>query len=196
MTTHTVDDDPGDPEVGPPQPDIHECDCTDGKHYRDEQSFEDGAIEGVTPPAYQTRNCTQCGVVERAGLLDEEGRCEECSALAEERAESERRRLAIGHLLVWKGKALAYLTEEQIERIDVEIALGDAPLMLPGTPEEREAMSDADGGYGDLVSTIIWYPIRTHAGIICRNCQMTLRHHDLETGSCAETFLRSLHGDR
>lgn len=53
----------------------------------------------------------------------------------------------------------------------------------PATPEEREAEAD----YGDLASSIIWYPIYADDGatILCRNCRGAFEAHDMSDGLCA-----------
>lgn len=57
---------------------------------------------------------------------------------------------------------------------------------LPRTPEEREAIPD----YGDLASSIIWYPIyadpweETTARVVCRNCPSAFESHDPDDGLC------------
>ena len=52
----------------------------------------------------------------------------------------------------------------------------------PQTPEEREAIPD----YGDLASTIIWWPERFDGTdvIVCRNCGSFFDKHDPWDGCC------------
>lgn len=80
----------------------------------------------------------------------------------------------------WHADAAAILEREQSR-----IPTPPPPHAWPMTPEEREAIPD----YGDLVSSIIWYPIWANDAerkgpIVCGNCGGDFKDHDVHDGLC------------
>ena len=73
-------------------------------------------------------------------------------------------------------------------RADARALDGMAPW--PETPEEREAIPD----YGDLASTVIWFPVYVAVPVdgvkivACRNCGGEFAAHDINDGGCDALF--------